>query len=625
MLTGVPLLLVSWLSDAAPVHYRVELPAPQTQMVEMSMVVPDDPDVRGATFDVRLPTWRPGRYEILDPAGTVREVRAWSGTTLLDIEKTRKDTWRITRRGDGPVTVRWRVWANSIGDRTRHVDDTHAFLSPSAVFLYAPALRDHPVEVTIDAPPSWTVATGLERVDGDPRRVTAPGYDVLVDSPLEIGAHQVLTFDALGAPHEIVIWPPDVELDADVMTRDFTAIVEACAAVFGDARPYERYVFLIHAGAGGGGTEHLNSTIMQTSRAAIEGSLDDGDAYERFLGLVAHEFFHTWNVKQLRPAGLVPYAYHEENYTPLLWIAEGTTSYYDDLLRVRADLLEADEYLKRIARAIGALRRRPGARVQSLEASSFDAWIKFNQSTADAINSTVSFYSKGALASLLLDLDLRARTDDAVTLDVVMRTLFEQFPLDGGGYDTANVLDVLAALSGADYAPFHAAYVAGTADLPFEAALAGAGLTLEWHDPDADEDADPDAPLAERAVLGVELRDRDGRTTVRAVLADGPAADAGVNPGDEIVALDGRRLTARDLDERLERFAPGDTVTLHLMRRDALRAIELTLAGEPRGAWRIVRVDEPTDVQRSRYEAWLGVPWPDDENDDGADASADDA
>lgn len=599
----IALLLVS---DVGPVRYDVGLTAPQTQMVDMVARFPG-----AAPLEIQLPAWRPGRYEILDPAGTVREMHAWAGDgSPLQVEKTAKATWRITGEGPAPVSVSYRVYANSIGDRTRHVDDTHAFLSPSSVFVYAPTFRDHPCRVQFEAPDDWSVACGLDAPADDPGALVAPDYDILVDSPIEIGLHDTLTFEAAGGRrHDIVLWPPGVPRDDERLRDDFQAIVDACADVFGHV-PYERYVFLIHVGAGGGGTEHLNSTIMQVSRAAIGGSRDESsNPYERLLGLTAHEFFHTWNVKQLRPAGIQPYDYQRENYTPLLWVAEGTTSYYDELLLVRVGLLKPDAYLDRLGKQITSLRTRPGARVQSLADSSFDAWIKFNRRHADSINSTVSFYAKGSLASLLLDLELRARTEGVHTLDSILRTMYQQFPLDDGGFTTEDLRAELESVAG-DFGDFFTHYINGTAVLPFEDHFATVGLELEFEA--NDDDLPEGAPIPDRADLGLELSRADGRATVRAVLSDGPAYTAGVIAGDEIVALDGRRLGA-DLRTVLEHRRPGEVVELHVFRRDALRVIPVTLAGRPDGKFVVRRVSEASDAQRAAYEDWCGQSWPADD------------
>src|ERR1041385_2667007 len=420
-----------WVDDTErwPIEYTVSLNAPQTQMVDVRMVIRK---LTGRTLDVAMPVWRPGRYEVFNPAGGVRDVRAETVVGgPLPIGKTDKTTWHITTGGAEEVTVTYRVYANSLGDRMRHVDDTHAFLSGAAVFFHVPDRLKDAVVVNIEAPSSWKIATGLECVPGNPRKLVAPNYDVLVDSPLETGLHDLLEFEVNGKPHQIAIWG-GARYDPVRLKDDFAKIIKSQASLFGDM-PYRRYVFLIHVGPdASGGTEHLNSTIIQRPRA----SLEDPEAYKTFLGTVSHEFFHTWNVKQFRPAGMHPYDYMRENYTDLLWVAEGTTSYYADLTNARVGLKEPNEYLGNLSDAIHAMRNRPGTRVQSLAESSFDAWIKFSRSMPDDANFTVSFYDLGALASLHMDMELRRRTRNRVSLDDLMREMYRRFPLSGNGYTT---------------------------------------------------------------------------------------------------------------------------------------------------------------------------------------------
>ncbi|MHC5003193.1 MAG: M61 family metallopeptidase [Planctomycetota bacterium] len=622
-----------------PVEYTVRLDAPQTQMVGVSVRVSD---VDEPELQLALPVWRPGRYQVLDPAGAVRDVTAASGDGRpLRVEKTGKSTWSIETAGADSVTVAYRLYANELGSRTRHVDDTHAFLSGESVFMYFPSRRDREVRVSIEAPAGWRVATGLESPGEDPRVRVAASYDVLVDSPFEIGLHDVLEFDVAGIPHEIVIWG-DCEYDGARLVEDTRRIVETQRAIFGRL-PYERYVFMIHAGAGaGGGTEHLNSTIMQTSCSSLEGSLENDRAYRRFLGLVSHEMFHTWNVKQFRPAGLTPYDYQRENYTRLLWVVEGATSYYDDLTLVRAGVVKPGRYLDRLGDAVTSLRKRPGARVQSLESSSFDAWIKFTRPDADSVNATVSFYAKGALASLLLDMHIRARSSNTASMDDVMRTLFERFPPEGPGYRPEDMVAIAGELAGDSLVEVFATAVRGTDPLDLESVLGVVGLELVFEpagdgreddeDGEGDDDGpDEDAPagdgpggagqepraggpvVREAAYLGLDLADRGGRAVVRSVRADGPAWSAGIIVDDEIVAMNARRLRAGDLDDRLERHQPGEVVTLHVIRRDVLRTFTVALAGRPDGTWEIRRLDDADEAQRAAYAQWLGQPWPDEQ------------
>ncbi len=596
LLVLVPLVLAS-RADARPerIEYIVDLSRARMQLADITMVIRDVPD---GPLEVRLPVWRPGRYAINDHAGAIQDVRAAAADgTSLPIHKTDKATWRIDPQGADEVRIAYTVFCNEARLRTRHVDDTHAFLDASATMMYSPPLRNEPVRVRILAPDTWRIATGLEPAPDDPRSVVAPNYDILVDSPLEIGEHDLIEFEVRGIPHQIVIWGRG-DWRQRPLAEDFAKIVRTQADIFAHM-PYTRYVFMIHCQPGfGGGTEHINSTIM----GARPESFESDDAYKKFLGLVSHEMFHTWNVKHLRPAGIVPYDYQKENYTDLLWFAEGTTSYYDDLTLARCGLIDIDEYLDRLSGQIRSVRSTPGRQVQSLSESSFDAWIKFNRRNEHSHNASVNFYSQGALVSLLLDLDLRARTSGKVTLDHVLREMDARYPLEAGGFTKDDLVRTIGEMSGHDYRAFFDRFVDGTETYPLEEALELVGLELV-RDADADEGA--------TAYLGLSLRTGGGLAEVSRINADGPAFSAGLNVGDRIVALDGIALDAEDLDERIEKYDPGDRIVFTLLRHGVLREITVSLAERPAGRWTVRKVEEPSDAQKQAFEAWTHRPWDD--------------
>ncbi|MCH7960963.1 MAG: nuclear transport factor 2 family protein [Planctomycetes bacterium] len=591
--------------ESVAVEYTIGLHEPQTQYVEMTATFHD---LTGDVLDVHLPTWRPGRYVILDFAGTITGVSAESGDgSTLVIEKTAKSSWRVDLGGSTQATIRYRVYANSLGDRTRHVDDSHAFLDGSAVFLYSDDTRAKPARVVVEAPSGWAVATGLEAVPGAENTFLAPNYDILIDSPFEIGRHELIRFDVDGVAHEIAVWG-EASYSPEKFKADFAAIIAAQRDVFGEM-PYDRFVFMLHIAPGlGGGTEHYNSTIMQASPERF----DSDDSYRRFLGLVSHEMFHTWNVKRLRPAGLNPYDYLGENYTTLLWVSEGTTSYYGALTLARTGITKPDAYLKSLGGSIGAMERHVGATIQSLEESSFDAWVKFNRSTPDSANTTVSFYSKGSLVSLLLDMELRGRTSNRVTLDTVMRELYERFPLDGPGFTPADLLGTVERLSSTSFGRFFEKYVRGTQPLPMAEALMTAGLELK-------RGAGEDEPYLGFSVSGEDTG------VVRRIRADGPAYKAGLNVGDEIVAFNGDRMRGSNLDVLVKEIKPGDTVALLLFRRDELREISFVAGARNDAPVTLTRVENPTEAQVAVYESWLKQPWPDDGDEAPPDAAEIDA
>lgn len=599
--------LARLLAGEPRVEYILHLDDPQTQTLRVSVVLRG---VSGESVDLSLPVWRPGRYQVLDPAGTIHGAAAVSGSPrtgqgrALPVAKVDKSTWRIETGGTDELTFSYSVYANSLADRTRHVDASHAFLSPGSVLVHDPSRRDEPALVRLEAPEGWRVATGLSPAGDDPMVLLAPGYDILVDSPIEVGSHDLLAFDVDGVPHEIAVWGPwNRGRYEERMTEDFAKIVREQARIFGDM-PYDRYVYIVHVTpAAGGGTEHFNSTVMQTGR----GSFRSESAYRRFLGLVSHEMFHTWNIKRLRPAGLAPYDYSRENYTDLLWVAEGTTSYYDKLVLARTGINKPQAYLDALAGQVSSIRQRPGAQVQTLAESSFDAWIKFSKPNPDSVNTTVSFYDKGALASLILDLEIRSRSQNRASLDEVMRALYREFPLGGPGFTEADMRRLAAELAGTPLDDVFDVCVHSTADMPFEAAFLAAGLelSLETNSPDEGEER-----RDERAYLGFNLEDKGGIVSVTSVLIDGPAWAAGLNSGDEILSINGFRARGSDPTSVLDRVGPGDRLSLMVARRDEVLAVDFTADARPNARWRLARLKSPSELQKATYASWLGHPWP---------------
>lgn len=604
------------MPDAPGVEYRILLDRPQTQTFRVNMLIVDVPDPQ---IEVQLPTWRPGRYVILDPASEVRRFAATDGDGRpLELRKLDKSTWEIrtgaSEDNHRDILIEYEIYANELNLRTRHVDASHAFIDGSCAFmLYAPR-RDRPALVSVRAPTAWKASTGL--VSQDDQTFIAPNYDILVDSPFEIGTHEVLQFQVDGVAHEIAIWG-EGEWDAERLRRDFADIVREQASIFGDL-PYDRYVFQLHVQPGiGGGTEHYNSTIMQTRPSSFE----TPDGYRGFLGLVAHEFFHTWNVKRFRPAGISRYDYSSENYTRSLWVAEGTTSYYDDLTLARVGLIEVDDYIKRLGNSIEGLRSRPGERVQSLEDSSFDAWIKFNRPGPDRDNTTVSFYSKGALASLVLDTEIRSRTNGNKSLDNVMRMLYQRFPLGGPGYTPEDLIAIASAIAGADLNGVFVSYISGTDPLPLEDSLAYLGMELyekpieqPWDKEDGRE------PGPDRAYLGINVGGGSAGARVSSVLEDGPSFEAGIIADDEILAINERRVDSGSFKNAERTLVPGDPVEVTLFRREQLLTISLN-AGSKRNTKWTVRLDrDPSPEQIRAFERWMDMPWPsaDNESDDEA-------
>lgn len=587
------------------VEYVVGLTNAKSQIITISMILRGVP---AGELELCLPVWRPGRYQILDMAGTISAVSARAGDGKpRDIRKVEKSTWKVEAQpGDDEIIVDYRVYANSLGDRTRHADETHAFLSPAAVFMYAPSLRLEPLVVRLNMPKGWKIASGLETDPDDPSALLAPDYDILVDSPIEAGFHDLLEFDVDGTPHQIAVWWGGVApgaapsrrgkfFDREKLAGDFSKIIRSQRDIFG-LFPYKRYVFLVHCyQGGGGGTEHVNSTIVGCSPAAFE---EEG-RYRSFLTLISHEFFHTWNVKQLRPAGIKPYDYQRENYTELLWVAEGATTYYENVALVRAGLITADHFLGDIAGLIDADRKRIGSSVQSAEESSFDAWIKFNRPSADAANTTVSFYDKGAQLSLVLDLLIRNASSGTRSLDDVMRDLYEKFPLSGPAYTSRDFRELAIRAAGTDLSWFFDRHVARPEPVDYQAALRAAGLELYLSD------------TTLKRTIGAGFDDADGGSRISSIETDSAAARAGLLVGDVIVALNDRRVRGGEMAARMNELAAGASVELTFFRMNVLRRVSITLDEAKGGSWRVRRVENPSPEQKRIFESWTGQPWKD--------------
>ena len=582
------------------IAYSVRFPAPHTHRIEVELVVTP---ARGA-LEIALPAWSPGSYLVRDYARHVEELRADAGGRTARVLKLDKHTWRIESDAPGPVRVRYRVYAHELTVRTSHHDDRHAFVHGPSVFFRVLGREDEACQVSVEAPPGWTTVTALD--EAAPGVFRASGYDELADSPIEVGQLELLRFDASGKPHVIaVVDAGQLAWDREALVADARAVVEEVARFWGGEPPYARYAFIVMLLPGGhGGLEHKASSAILTSPFSLPrpGQGWDRKKYEDLLELLCHEFFHTWNVKRIRPEALGPFDYTRENYTRALWAMEGVTAYYDRLLVRRAGRMSIAGWCERAADDIGKLRRTPGRRLQSLEEASFDAWIKLYKPDEHSVNSTVSYYLKGSLVMLALDLEIRLRSEGRCSLDDGMRALWEAARGGGPGFADASFQRRIGDAVGLDLGEFFARFVEGRDDPPLEELLARAGLALEA------EGADEDEP---KSWLGWVVEGGAGGLRVRSVLDGGPASKAGVYPGDEVIALDGYRVTHEgSLTERLGRALVGETVKLTLFRRERLTEVALTLEAAPTTKWTL-GVAEAADAGAAALRAaWLGADTP---------------
>ncbi len=583
------------------ITYTIAMPAPHSHLFHISVELDG---LTGPHVDLVLPSWTPGSYMIREYA---RHVQAFTASSdaggSLAWHKLAKDTWRVETGGATRVVARYQVYANDLTVRTSHLDGSHGYLNGATALMYVPGRTAEQLRVSVEAPAGWRVTTGLAPLPGDaltaeprPERhiFTAADYDELVDSPIECGPHRLLTFEVDGIPHEIAIWGRGNEDEARLLA-DTRRIVEVQRDFFGGL-PYSRYSFILHLTDGrGGGLEHRNSVTNQVDRWSFRPER----SYERYLSLTSHELFHVWNVKRLRPAPLGPFDYRAENYTRLLWLVEGATSYYDELLLVRAGLMRPERYLERLGEEIVNLHSQPGRRLQSLEQSSFDAWIKLYRPDENSVNSSISYYLKGSLVCLLLDLEVRLHTRSRRSLDDVLRLLYSRYPISGPGIpEEGAVLAAFEEVCGADgqvFGELFARYISGVEELDYAEAFTVVGLELRWQ------------RRGPRAWLGLSTRRQGERTLVSAVRADGPAYTAGVYADDELLAIDGWRVGDDRLNARLDEREPGAVARLTLFRGDALLEVPVTLAEAPPDAVELVPAPERTEAQLRAYRAWLGI------------------
>ncbi len=547
------------------------------------------PDPQGQVF--ALPAWIPGSYMIREFARNIVRIRAESGGEAVSLTKLDKHSWKAVPV-DGPVTLHYEVYAWDLSVRAAHLDQTHGFFNGTSVFLRVLGQEETPHQVDIQRPAdpaakTWRVATAMPEL-GAKRygfgTYLAPNYDELIDHPVEMGDFQLATFTAHGIPHDIVVTGRVPNLDMARLQADLKAICETQIAFFEPATrraPMDRYVFMTMAvGDGYGGLEHRASTALICARADLpcKGEAkggEPGEGYLKFLGLCSHEYFHTWNVKRIKPAVFAPYDLQVENYTPLLWLFEGFTSYYDDLMLVRSGIIGEQTYFKLLAKTIGSVLRGSGRTKQSVADSSFDAWSKYYRQDENSANAIISYYTKGSLIALAFDLTIRARTGGAKSLDDVMLALWDRFgrqfyPSVGRGVTEAEVEALFDEVSGIKLKPLFERYVRGTEDLPLAKLYTPFGLKLT----DERKSGKPslDAGIG-RDACGAKLTQ---------VHEGGAAHQAGLSANDILIAIDGLRVNGNpsNVDGLLSRYQVGDKVTVHAFRRDELMQFEVTLQGD---------------------------------------------
>ena len=592
--TRIAILLAVWCAIAvsplaqprAPIRYTLRFPAPQTNYVEVAAIVPTD---GRASVDMFMAVWTPGSYLIREYERNVEAVAASAGGRTLTVEKTTKNRWRIATGGAREIALSYRVFSHEMTVRTNWVDADFALINGAPTFI---TLLEHerPHEVTLVLPPAWktSVSPLPAAPGGSAHHYIAPDYDTLVDSPIVAGNPRVHTFAVDGKPHQLVNVGEHGNFDGARAARDLERIVAAGRSLWGSL-PYDKYVFFNLLTEVSGGLEHRNSVTMMTSRWKMA----TRSSYVDWLSLASHEFFHLWNVKRLRPIELGPFDYERENYPRSLWIAEGLTDYYADLQVRRAGLTSEWEYLSLLSDAIRTLQTTPGRLVQSVEMASFDAWIKHYRPDENSVNTAISYYTKGAVLGFVLDARIRAATNGAKTLDDVMRLAFARYS-GARGYTPEQFRALASEVAGTDLGAWFRTALETTEEIDYRAALDWYGLEF----------ASPQSGTTS-AWLGAKTKIDAGRLLVENVPRGTPGYEAGLNAGDEILAIDDFRVLPDKLDERLQAYRPGQQVTLLVARREELKRLAIALGAEPVNTWMLVPRRSATPEQRAHLEAWL--------------------
>ena len=601
-----------------PIRYAIAPLHPEAHLFAVTVTV-DVPDSAGQVFT--LPAWIPGSYMIRDFARNIVRIRADAGGVQVPLTKIDKQSWQAAplAADAGPLVISYEVYAWDLSVRAAHLDTTHGFYNGSSVFLRVVGQDDGPCTVDIHPPAGesyagWRVATALPeaRGPGGARRYgfgryQAADYDELIDHPVEMGTFALASFRACGVQHDVVFTGKVPQLDLQRVCRDLKKICEAQIKLFEprSARApmldsNRRYVFMTMVTTDGyGGLEHRASTALMCARNDLpaRGNSDTSEGYRTFLGLCSHEYFHTWNVKRIKPAAFVPYQLDRETYTPLLWLFEGFTSYYDDLILVRTGLVTGQQYVEMLGKTWNGVLRGSGRTKQSVADSAFDAWTKYYRQDENAPNAIVSYYTKGALVALALDLTIREKTRGRKSLDDIMRALWQRYGRDfyapgavQRGVTEAEIHALFDEVTGLRLGNLLHTLTEGMGEIGLVPLLRTFGVKAEVQKPDG------------AAALGIKTATQDGWVRVSQVLDGGAGQAAGLSAGDLLAAVDGLRVAPGQLDKLLARYRAGDRTELHVFRRDELQVLRVTLAREPAVQYK-VSVEAGKHAGRTR---WLG-------------------
>ena len=599
---------------STPHQYCITPKEPRAHLFEVTLTVAN-PDPAGQVFSIAA--WVPGSYMIRDLARHVVAIRADAEGQEVGLTKIDKSSWQADACA-APVTLTAEIHAHDLNVRGAHLDGTHGFFDGACVFPSVVGQENLACELEIRPPTAaassdWRVATSMPVVEAEQYgfgKFAAENYAELIDHPVEMGDIQIGEFEACGIPHVIAV-RGHVHFDMARLCHDLATLCAYQLKLLVAPKKFNRYVFLLYVQEDAyGGLEHRCSSSLACSRSNLPRRGESGvsEKYRKFLGLCSHEYFHLWNVKRIKPERFTPYDLRTEVHTGLLWVFEGITSYYDHLVLVRTGLITAKSYLEHIGRSITRLTRSRGRFRQTIEESSFDTWTRFYQQDANASNAIVSYYTKGALVALALDLTLRKESDGKCTLDDVMRECWSRYGESSGGMPERGLESVARAVSGLELADFFERFVRGTTDLPLQGLLKEVGVSLHMRPANNSKD-EGGKPAAKDSVsppwLGARLDDNAGVSKFSVVHSGSPAELGGIAPGDVAVALDDLRLGATSMDNRLREHHAGDTVTISVFRDEHLMRFRIKLAAPPEDTCYLKLEPDPDTATEKMRSAWI--------------------
>ena len=603
--------------DVPMIQYQVSLLSPQAHLFQVVLTLAD-PDPAGQLL--YLPAWIRGSYMIRDFARNIVTLEAKSADDSLSVEKLDKQTWSV-EPCEGVLIVTYTIYAWDLSVRAAHLDTTHAYFNGPSLFLAIKGREQDPCECQIIAPTSepfnrWWVATTMPVYEVDAKgfgRYRLSDYEALLDHPVEVGELDRYDFLVAGIPHRFVV---DGQHRSELARtcQDLERICTKHVQLFGEL-PIDEYLFLLWVvGEGYGGLEHRNSTSLMSNRDDLPTATDSGmtEGYRRLLGLCSHEYFHLWNVKRIMPMVFQANGLQEEVYTRQLWVFEGITSYYDELALIRSGVIDIKNYFELLAQTITRVMRGSGRLKQTLEESSFDAWIKFYKQDENAPNAIVSYYAKGGLFTLALDLHIRLYTAGRQSLDDVMRRLWQAYGKPGIGLPERGFEQIAKEVTGLDLEAFFDLGLRSTRDLPLAELLSQFGV--EMHLLPALSNADkgrvldkPPETVTSRPVLGATLTIKNNELILLQVFDDGAAQAAGLAAGDVLVAVDNLRLNEKQLEKYIEATPPGKSIMIHAFRRDQLMVFKVSPQPAAADTCVFYLAESVPAEQKARFNAWLHI------------------